>query len=1161
MRPRQLKQKPKKRYKLFAGSLLIILTSILVTRFATSSAFVSYTDAFSSIASVLPDDQYDRCLPQYSSAGPSTDPSQPKCNLSHLASAQDCKDSHIYWYPGQVGNYHWGCDSGNYQYFAANGTDINSSHQYITLSNDTINDNTSTGNWYAQKIDLDIYTKSPLSEKDIGLVVADRGVGDQYACGTKVHLFYYKDNGLPITSSSGSDDHSLTTKQSNCDGFYHLSSGSDNNGNHGDDAFPSNTMDQGGPWLMMTDSNGQPTGIYRAKLSIVFDKNNANKSQISFHVEVNSNDARLGYMNADSNTTPNSPLQGYQYPNDHGWVNSYPSNLQHLNKVRYYFRPECTTQAGTPFDIEWYDTNEGDQYIQESNAKVTVYRFHPGEPDSTMERVPGVASTTDLSDGNFVPMIQMKTQNYHEGQPYAYMVEFDNINGGNGISFRYPFDAANARIPCPPPPQPTPASAMVTCNNVTVADETSHTVGSAHYPTRTLILGWGLDDPGDSPPLNGNIPIIISGNAGVTRAYATSHTFSFTSTGRDDGNKDDVHLELARQYTPDGGKTWIGYSNGTDPGTVTNDNGTYKIDQYSHKCHNASCEVTVIGEKQPENIVAWGNGYSGKYTLQVKITNTGGLDTSVLTPTLEGHDLSFTYDNIPHKIDQTLYQNGGFTVLSLDQSTDNKGSPYTASTPDGYPDYYYGIGPIGGHCSVNFDVYYYFNIDPSAVFNGTDWENPTTVSYVTSGTKTEGPDVNATASSSLTRNDLTVDGHTASHTYGIPPSTTDTYSWNPPNVNIGDKYCASVTISPGRGYKGVSSIVAPEDVSADSGCQRVVNEPYVHFFGSDVTAGGRFGSSNCAVGGAVSTYLDTNDPANPRGSGVQFGAEALYVIEGFRSASLRVPPPNDYTGLTFANHGVDVSGGTPNGKFGGRYGVSNNCVPDYYQNYLNKHVTAPSYTGSIGTTPGQYPYSNNGNLTIDGDLTVNNGVNAAIYVDGNVYIKGNIRYAGAGSWAHVADIPSLFIVAKGNVYIDPHVTQLDGVYVAEGSDQKSGKIDTCTPNGSPVVSADGLYGSGNICGYQLTVNGAFVAGRVKLNRTYSSLRFGHKGESGVYPVHNCGNAGSDMAGSGTPTNAADCAAEIFNFSPELFLSRPASKPTHGPATNKYDAITSLSPVL
>jgi hypothetical protein len=46
-----------------------------------------------------------------------------------------------------------------------------------------------------------------------------------------------------------------------------------------------------------------------------------------------------------------------------------------------------------------------------------------------------------------------------------------------------------------------------------------------------------------------------------------------------------------------------------------------------------------------------------------------------------------------------------------------------------------------------------------------------------------------------------------------------------------------------------------------------------------------------------------------------------------------------------------------------------------------------------------------------------------------------------------------------------------------------------------------------------------------------------------------------------PGSAPDCAAEIFNFNPELYMSQPGITPSYGAASGKYDAITSLSPVL
>jgi hypothetical protein len=89
----------------------------------------------------------------------------------------------------------------------------------------------------------------------------------------------------------------------------------------------------------------------------------------------------------------------------------------------------------------------------------------------------------------------------------------------------------------------------------------------------------------------------------------------------------------------------------------------------------------------------------------------------------------------------------------------------------------------------------------------------------------------------------------------------------------------------------------------------------------------------------------------------------------------------------------------------------------------------------------------------------------------------------------------------------------------------------------------------------LVVNGAFVAQHVQLQRTFGSLRNSVSGETPQSAAHAC-----EVGSTGT-ANRGDCAAEIFNFSPEMYLAQPPFMPSGGPASSKYDYITSLSPVL
>ncbi|HXE10143.1 MAG TPA: hypothetical protein VN554_01830 [Verrucomicrobiae bacterium] len=403
----------------------------------------------------------------------------------------------------------------------------------------------------------------------------------------------------------------------------------------------------------------------------------------------------------------------------------------------------------------------------------------------------------------------------------------------------------------------------------------------------------------------------------------------------------------------------------------------------------------------------------------------------------------------------------------------------------------------------------------------------------------------------------------------------------PGSVNAGDQFCAKIDATAyTAGWIGPNG---PYDVAETNGqtassdppphCDKVINEPYAHFEGNDVAAGGGFGDS-CKPdqNGNIYTYNESNGSVATGGyggSGTQFGAEAMNIISGLGSANLRSSSPVGVSGLTFANNNPNIGGSQPartNGGYLGSY--SNLCVPDYWSDKPSNLATPSGVnvaTAGAGATQ-QYYKPAGGTLTLNGG-TIGNGVNQVIFVDGNVNIVsggvGGIKYSTAARGS-VKDIPSFFLIVKnGNIHIDPNVTQLDGAYIAEPDDTnattlaKTGIINSCYIG--TISATNNVYPN---CKNQLVVNGAFVANKVLLTRSYGSLRYSQNGENnlGAYVAHTCGHAGYDVPLAG-PTSASDCAAEIFNYSPELFMAQPSFDARFGVSTEKFDAITSLSPVL
>ena len=380
-----------------------------------------------------------------------------------------------------------------------------------------------------------------------------------------------------------------------------------------------------------------------------------------------------------------------------------------------------------------------------------------------------------------------------------------------------------------------------------------------------------------------------------------------------------------------------------------------------------------------------------------------------------------------------------------------------------------------------------------------------------------------------------------------------------PPLTAGDRVCAEYTFNP----KG-DSINQYGTITVNNGVDVVVydcsapltNQPYAHFFGQDVSAGGSFANGagdECSASvptlGNILGNLKTTGPL-ARGTAAQFAGLSLGSVSGFASASLRPGTPTANDDLTLANSGTLGHQGT------------RHCVPDFYASKSGSKLPVSSSSLNLHRLDGrgtgvvdQSEYIAPSGMTISGfrgGAGIADGNRVAIYVTGDVYIQHDIKFKST-AWMSVDEIPSFYLIVKGDIYIDPGVSQLDGVYVAQPDRGRGGTISTCAP-GLGQFAGSQLYAN---CQNQLTVNGAFVASDVRLLRTNNSLRNSLGGERPL-TTGDCSLNGGN--GSRTGTNY-DCAAEIFNFSPEVYLSRPGFNAIGGPSVGKYDYITSLSPVL
>lgn len=384
---------------------------------------------------------------------------------------------------------------------------------------------------------------------------------------------------------------------------------------------------------------------------------------------------------------------------------------------------------------------------------------------------------------------------------------------------------------------------------------------------------------------------------------------------------------------------------------------------------------------------------------------------------------------------------------------------------------------------------------------------PYTISYTiehADGTSSSVSDVNrSTMINANSTNKTSSGGDNVSYSFGVSI---------PGNLRVGDRVCW-VLYTTRR--SGTSQTTGQMDINGNirsgsgqrqaSDCtSRVVNQPYTRVYGADVMSGSGFGNCTPNTNAGILGW----NKGNGAGSGTQLAAQAAGTITGFSSASLRGVAPSPPRGLSFAN----VSG-----TYGGNYGAGV-CVQDYFS------LAKPS---QISTS---YPSS-------ESPLNIAPGSRTVVYVEGDAFIRRNIVFSG-GSWANLSQIPSYYLIVKGNIYISANVTQLDGVYIAQPTSPTStttGRIYTCVDHNTRAVKTTSPSAFTD-CGQKLTVNGVFLAKQLRLLRTNGSLRDSTVGEPST---------------SGT-------IAEVFNYSPELFLIDPGLTTT---PSRQYDAASALPPVL
>ena len=377
-----------------------------------------------------------------------------------------------------------------------------------------------------------------------------------------------------------------------------------------------------------------------------------------------------------------------------------------------------------------------------------------------------------------------------------------------------------------------------------------------------------------------------------------------------------------------------------------------------------------------------------------------------------------------------------------------------------------------------------------------------------------------------------------------------TYAISPAPVPGQSIQAGSISATPSSG--GGATSTSPSG-SCTSPAKHL--KPYLKAYGGEVLSGGGFNvggtctvpspTSPAPIGGfgSVQAFTSQNGSGQYVGSSSQLTVSSLLQVNEFYSNSQagNTSPKS----LTIANTGTAEG----NSTYGG--GSKNTqCITDYYNTTQDPSISSAitNFGSALTGAPGRKQY------TVSGDLTIGTGViprnhQIAVYVDGDVFINGNISYQTGAS--NISELPNLYIIAKGNIYIDNDVTNIDGTFIAQtdGPDvNDKGNIYTCTDSNATLFPAAKLA---TACDKQLVVNGGLIAQEVRFLRTAGSI------DTSTSSVE------TPSYSNGTGTGAA----EVINYTPEVYLAPSPLRNPNATNTNtgsagagRYDAIKSLPPI-
>ena len=320
----------------------------------------------------------------------------------------------------------------------------------------------------------------------------------------------------------------------------------------------------------------------------------------------------------------------------------------------------------------------------------------------------------------------------------------------------------------------------------------------------------------------------------------------------------------------------------------------------------------------------------------------------------------------------------------------------------------------------------------------------------------------------------------------------------------GDKICSYIALD--QRWNVYNDVDSRTFVASNIACVTVTKKPSLQLIGSDSYAKDGFTGSdvreNIVPGtdkrGSYSQYgLLTGD----KNGVINFGSAGYTTASGSNHGSA--------CKLSYANTGSasvscsNLSGLSPANLIKPDKGMlSTPKWPTSFKSQLASQVSIDSLLASGD-------HRRNGSLTITGG-SLSKGRHVRLFVKGDVTIGGDISVNEADPIHNsLSDIPSLTVVATGDIRVEHGVSVIAGTYVA------GGKFESCkdaqNQKKTPALGVNG------VCQHKLKVNGAIVSGGSPVFRR----TFG---------------AGNESEDDQWDTKKISSTAEWINYTPNLWLT-------------------------